>query len=928
MALKLNEHEVMSSNSFSTKEKYFLGLQDYWIHSFDKLDEINLKKVKTLPLSLSILLENLLRYEDGKNIKKGDIQALIDWDPKASPNYEIQFTPGRVLLQDFTGVPVIADLTAMRSEIQRKGGDPLVINPIQPVDLVIDHSVQVDSFGQKDSIDINTRFEFDRNYERYQLLKWAQKNFKNFRVVPPATGICHQVNLEYLSPLVSERQLPSDLWAFPDSVVGTDSHTPMINGLGVLGWGVGGIEAEAAMLGQPCSMLIPQVIGVKLIGNLVAGVTATDLVLTITQILRKKGVVGQFVEYFGSGVSNLSVADRATISNMVPEYGATVGLFPVDQKTLDYLILTDRKKEALRTEIYFKKQNLFFDPNLERRYSEVVEIDLSLVQSSIAGPSKPHDRWNLNEGRKSWRSFLSTQLAGELHSVARPTIDRWLAEGGTPVTSQPHENHLHRPIKVKMENQEVVELTHGSILIAAITSCTNTSNPSLMIGAALLARNANRKGLKIKPWVKTSFAPGSQVVTDYLVAAGLMPELEKLKFNLVGYGCTTCIGNSGPLLESLSQAIEKEGLISVSVLSGNRNFEARINPLVSANYLMSPPLVVAYALAGHFDIDLTSEPIMQTDDGQAVYLKDLWPDPSEVESLVQKYVDHERFRRAYSHVTSGSEEWRRIEVSEEIIYSWNKDSTYIQEPPFPGLPPQDRDFSKARVLGFFGDFITTDHISPAGRFKDSSPAGQFLINLGVHKDNFNSYGARRGNHEVMWRGTFANVRLQNKLVPEQKGGWTVHFPSLKLMSFFEASQLYIKSKVPLVILAGKEYGSGSSRDWAAKGARLLGVRAILAESFERIHRSNLIGMGIAPLQFLKGESADYFGLKGQEEFLVKGLTLAKPREKVMVTASRGSDFKREFEMLLRIDTPNELKYFRSGGVLPYMLSQLSQSSLS
>lgn len=923
-------------DSFGTKEKWNFQSNEYSIHAFDRLDAVSLKKVKTLPLCLSVLLENLLRYEDGKNIKQEDIQALIDWDPSATPDYEIQFTPARVLLQDFTGVPVVADLTAMRTEFQRRGGDPRLIKPLQPVDLVIDHSVQVDSYGDKNSLKINSKLELDRNYERYQLLKWAQENFRDFLVVPPATGICHQVNLEYLSPVVSARKIEDELWIFPDTVVGTDSHTPMINGLGVLGWGVGGIEAEAAMLGQPCSMLIPQVIGVNLIGKLEPGVTGTDLVLTVTQILRKKGVVGQFVEYFGSGIANLPVADRATISNMTPEYGATVGLFPVDQKTLDYMILSGRGPQAARTEAYLKKQNLFFNPDLKRRFTEIVEIDLSLVQSSVAGPSKPHDRWNLDEARKSWRIFLSTQLLGELHKVGKPTLERWIAEGGNSVTNPANEEPLHFPemaslgrlIPVKMEDGTTQDLTHGSILIAAITSCTNTSNPALMIGAALLARNANRRGLTVKPWVKTSFAPGSQVVTDYLEAAGLMPELEKLKFNLVGYGCTTCIGNSGPLSAAISDAIEKNGLISASVLSGNRNYEARINPMVSANYLMSPPLVVAYALAGHIDIDLSDEPLARTKEGTAVFLKDLWPDPAEVAMVMQQFVLQEKFEKIYKNIALGSEEWRKIEISKDIIFSWNKKSNYIQEPPFPSLPAIDQDFSKARVLGFFGDFITTDHISPAGSFNEFSAAGQYLISLGLKKEDFNSYGSRRGNHEVMWRGTFANVRLQNKLAVDQKGGWTVHFPSGELMNFFEASQRYIKDKVPLVVLAGKEYGSGSSRDWAAKGVRLLGVHAIIAESFERIHRSNLVGLGVAPLQFLKGESAQSFGFTGQEKFSVSGLGQAQPRTLVQVTAERDDGYLQKFEVTLRIDTPNELKYYRSGGVLPYVLGNLSKGSIN
>jgi aconitate hydratase len=932
----------MSVNSFNTEEVLEIGIHKYKIHAFDRLEPALQKKLKTLPVSLSILVENLLRFEDGKNIKKSDIEAIINWDPKATPDYEIQFTPGRVLLQDFTGVPVVADLTAMRSEIKRRGGDPLKINPLQPVDLVIDHSVQVDSFGQADSLKVNSELEFHRNHERYQLLKWAQKSFKSFRVVPPATGICHQVNLEHLSPLVSVREMPnaetgaSDgaVWIFPDTVVGTDSHTPMINGLGVLGWGVGGIEAEAAMLGQPCSMLIPKVVGVRLTGRLGVGVTATDLVLTVTQTLRKKGVVGQFVEYFGSGISSLSLADRATISNMVPEYGATVGLFPVDHKTLDYMTMTGRIEEAHRAEIYLKKQNLFFQPELERRYSDIVEIDLHSVKSSVAGPAKPHDRWNLDDARRSWRTFLTTQIADEIAHVSKETKDRWLSDGGSSATnpsaipSAPHPDlsSVNRPIPVQLENGPKVTLTHGSIVIAAITSCTNTSNPALMIGSALLARNANRKGLTTKPWVKTSFAPGSQVVTDYLQAAGLMEELNRLHFNLVGYGCTTCIGNSGPLPAAITHAIETDGLISASVLSGNRNFEARINPIVSGNYLMSPPLVVAYALVGHMDFDLTDEPIGHDKNGDSVFLKDIWPDPHEVESLMRKFVDQERFQRIYKNVSVGSEEWKKIEISEELIYPWRKESTYIQEPPFPALGPQDQDFAGARVLGFFGDFITTDHISPAGSFKESSPAGQYLKSLGVDKNDFNSYGSRRGNHEVMWRGTFANVRLQNKLTPEQSGGVTVFFPSQEIMTIFEASRRYIDKKTPLVILAGKEYGSGSSRDWAAKGPRLLGVRAIIAQSFERIHRSNLVGMGVAPLEFMAGDSAESLGLTGEELFSVKGLSTAKSRERVKVTAERAGGFKKEFETLLRIDTPNEMKYFRSGGVLPYVLKNLSGSA--
>ncbi len=908
----------MIGNSFQTKKNLVIGPDTFCYHSLEVLEKDFGENIRTLPISLCVLLENILRNEDEKNIRKQDIEALINWNPSASPDYEIQFTPARVLLQDFTGVPVIADLTAMRSELERRNGNPMKINPLQPVDLVIDHSVQVDSFGKADSIKINTEHEFERNNERYQLLKWAQKTFKNLRVVPPSTGICHQVNLEHLSPVVTVREVHNDRWLIPDTVFGTDSHTPMINGLGVLGWGVGGIEAEAAMLGQPSSLLIPQVVGVRFVGQLPIGVTATDLVLSITEILRRKGVVGKFVEYFGPGISKLSIADRATVSNMSPEYGATVGLFPVDEVTLEYMRMTGRNEEARRTEVYFKAQNLFFDPLKERRYSEVLQIDLSSIHPSLAGPARPQDRWNLSEGQKSWQIFL----AGQKPAILNSTLERWKADGGGSQTSSKTISGTSTYEVSEVNRSFNVELTHGSILIAAITSCTNTSNPTLMIGAGLIARNALRRGLSVKPWVKTSFAPGSQVVTDYLQAAGLMKELDDLRFNLVGYGCTTCIGNSGPLDPSLVEAIEKGGLLSVSVLSGNRNFEARINPLVSANYLMSPPLVVAYALVGHMDIDLTKHPLGQDQNGQTVFLRDIWPDPLEVETLVRKFVDHERFERIYKNISVGSEEWRKIETSDNLIYQWN-DSTYIQEPPFPALKSIDQDFTGGRVLGLFGDSITTDHISPAGSFNEHSAAGIYLKNLGVHPNDFNSYGSRRGNHHVMWRGTFANVRLQNQLVPGKKGGWTIYFPKMLEMNIFDAAEAYAKDKTPLVVIAGKEYGSGSSRDWAAKGVRLLGVRAILAESFERIHRSNLVGMGVVPLEFLDGATATNLGLSGLEIISTQGLNKVEPRGKVLVTFERADGFRKEVQMRSRIDTPNELKYYRSGGILPYILRQIS-----
>lgn len=887
----------MALNSFGTQSTISIGSQVFLFHALKKLPARFEPDLKTLPFSLLILLENLLRHEDGKNVRSQDIEALLAWNPRAQPTYEIQFTPGRVLLQDFTGVPVVADLTAMRSQMQRLGGDPVRINPLQPVDLVIDHSVQVDSFGKADSLAVNTHLELQRNQERYQLLKWAQKSFNNFRVVPPATGICHQVNLEHLASVAQSQLMDGERWIYPDTVVGTDSHTPMVNGLGVLGWGAGGIEAEAAMLGQACSMLIPQVIAVHMSGKLSKGVTSTDLVLTVTQMLRKKGVVGQFVEFIGPGVESLSVSDRATVSNMVPEYGATVGLFPVDQKTLDYLRLTGRAQEAERTEKYFKEQNLFFDPAQSKRYSDIFDLDLSQVQASAAGPSRPHDRWNLSEVRKSWQVFLKSQTENN------PTLSENEIQTETPEGS-------------------AAKISHGSILIAAITSCTNTSNPTLMIGAALLAKKANEFGLKVPWWVKTSFAPGSKVVTDYLESAGLMKELDRLGFNLVGYGCTTCIGNSGPLPKPLSEAIEKQGLISASVLSGNRNFEARINPLVAANYLMSPPLVVAYALAGHINVDLNREALGRDRHGNEVFLADLWPSPEEIERIIGEFVRKEKFERVYQEVFRGSSEWENIDISKELIFPWDPQSTYIQEPPFPGLPAVAEDLQEARILGLFGDFITTDHISPAGSFNEKSVAGHYLSGLGVPPLEYNSYGSRRGNHEVMWRGTFGNVRLQNKLVPEKTGGWTRLFPDGKVLSIYEAAQVYAARKTPLVLIAGKQYGSGSSRDWAAKGVRLLGVRAVLAESFERIHRSNLVGMGVAPLEFMPEDSVQKLKLKGDELISVEGLGEAAPRSQVVVKIKNSQGQVVTMQALLRIETPNEMKYFRAGGVLPYVLEKL------
>lgn len=884
-------------NTFDTLSTFSFESSNYAFHSFSKLEKKFGTRLKTLPYSFLILLENLLRHEDGKNIKSSDIEALIGWDPQADNNSEVPFIPSRVLLQDFTGVPVVADLTAMRNEVVRRGGDPRKVNPIQPVDLVIDHSVQVDSYGHPGALQINAELEFERNKERYELLKWAQKKFSNFRVVPPATGICHQVNLEHLSPLVGVWKSNNRDWIFPDTVVGTDSHTPMINGLGVLGWGVGGIEAEAAMLGQAFSILIPKVLGVHLTGNLRSGVTATDMVLTITQKLRALGVVGQFVEYFGPGVLGLSVADRATVSNMTPEYGSTIGLFPVDQMTLNYMIQTGRDYEARRAAAYFREQGWMFDVRQEKRYSSVLEINLSDIEPSVAGPSRPHDRYALSSIRESWSRFIS---GSEKESKKTEFV----------------------PALIQNQVDQNLNLKSGSVLIAAITSCTNTSNPHLMMGAALLARNASKRGLQVKPWVKTSFAPGSPVVTEYLRAAGLMKELEKLNFHLVGYGCTTCIGNSGPLSAAITEAIEKKGLIGTAVLSGNRNFEARINPLIAGNYLMSPPLVVAFSLAGHIDFNMEQDPLGLDNEGKAVYLKDIWPDFEEVNRFVDRFVVREKFKRVYEDIWSGPDVWKNIKVSDELIYPWNLESSYIQEPPFPAMSAVPGDIKNARILVWLGDFVTTDHISPAGGFSEASEAGKYLRSLGVEKQDFNSYGARRGNHHVMLRGTLANVRLQNKLVANKAGAWTVHWPSKDVVSIYEAAQRYSNEKTDLVIIAGKEYGSGSSRDWAAKGVRLLGVRAVLAESYERIHRSNLVGMGVLPLQFLNGESARTLQLTGDEKIDIKDLEKITPRSKVKVIATERSGESKTFEMIVRIDTPNEIKYFHSGGVLPYVLQTL------
>ncbi len=861
--------------------------------------------ITRLPYSLKILLENLLRREDGVTVKKADIEAIARWDATAVPQDEIQFMPARILLQDFTGVPAVADLAAMRSALKQWGGQASRINPLQPADLIIDHSVQVDSYGTASALEINSKLEFERNHERYQFLRWGQSAFANFRVVPPATGICHQVNLEYLSQVAVVREGQGESWLFPDTLVGTDSHTTMINGLGVLGWGVGGIEAEAAMLGQPISMLLPQVIGFRLSGALQPGATATDLVLTVTQLLRKKGVVGKFVEFFGPGATSLTVADRATISNMAPEYGATVGIFAVDQQTVDYLRLTGRAAKAPLVEAYYRQQGLMYSPDgPEPLYSDTLELDLRDVEPCLAGPTRPMDRIRLSEVPSSFKKQLDTL--------------------------KPASAADQQPV-VQPDGMEY-SLCHGSVVIAAITSCTNTSNPSVMMAAGLLARNAVLRGLKAQPWVKTSLAPGSKAVTDYLAAAGLMPYLEALGFNLVGYGCTTCIGNSGPLADHIAKAVVDGDLSVAAVLSGNRNFEGRIHSAVRANYLASPPLVIAYALAGSVTIDLSSAPLGVDPAGHAVYLRDLWPDPDEVQQLVASTVSPAAFARSYTDLFQGDKQWNDLEVPVGELYQWQEGSTYIKQPSFftdlPQQPTPVTDISGARVLALLGDSITTDHISPAGSIGKNSPAGLYLQSLGVQPSDFNSYGSRRGNHEVMVRGTLANIRIRNGLVPGVEGGVTRFFPDPagngEQLSIFDAAMRYRENGTPLIVVAGKEYGTGSSRDWAAKGVKLLGVRAVLAESFERIHRSNLVGMGVLPLQFLPGESAQSIGIDGTERFDLEGLAAVGPGQQLAVTMRASDGSIRRFFVLVRIDTPNELQYYRHGGILPFVLRQFVQ----
>jgi aconitate hydratase len=910
----LHRNHGTMMNSLGARAHFRVGEQDYTIFRLDTVYK-TYPRAARLPYSLKVLLENLLRTEDGLSVRREDIVALAEWDPQARPAQEIAFMPARVLLQDFTGVPAVVDLAAMRDAMRRMCGDPAKINPLLPAELVIDHSVQVDDFGNPGASATNEQLEFQRNRERYAFLRWGQKAFRNFKVVPPDTGIVHQVNLEYLARVVfvAETAGAQPPLAYPDTLVGTDSHTTMINGLGVLGWGVGGIEAEAAMLGQPVSMLIPEVVGFKLHGKLREGVTATDLVLTVTQMLRQKGVVGKFVEFYGPGLTDLPLADRATIANMAPEYGATCGIFPVDAETLRYLRTSGRPESLVRlVEAYTREQGMFHDASTpEAMFSATLSLDLASVEASLAGPRRPQDRVSLGQVKENFTAELNKWLTTAKTKVVP------ILPSGLPATPVPE------AVATKVKN--------GSVVIAAITSCTNTSNPSVMVAAGLLARKACERGLQTRPWVKTSLAPGSKVVTDYLVEAGLLKPLEALRFHLVGYGCTTCIGNSGPLAEPISKTINDNGLVVAAVLSGNRNFEGRVHPDVRANYLASPPLVVAYALAGRIDIDLTSEPLGNDTRGNPVYLREIWPSQKEIQQTIDQCIKTDMFTRQYGEVYQGPEAWQQLPVPEGDLYSWDPNSTYVKHPPyFEGMTrevPPLRDIPGARVLAVLGDSITTDHISPAGSIKTMSPAGKYLVEKGVSLGDFNSYGSRRGNHEVMWRGTFANVRLRNLLAPGTEGGVTRHLPGGEQMSIYDASVRYANDKVPLVILAGKEYGSGSSRDWAAKGPLLLGVRAVIAESYERIHRSNLVGMGILPLQFRTGENVQSLGLTGEEVFDIVGLTellsTGSPAGKeipVVVTMANGT--KKTIQAVVRIDTPQEVRYYQHGGILPFVLRQL------
>jgi aconitate hydratase len=921
----------VSANSFGARTTLQVGDSSYEIFRVDVAEG-----TERLPYSLKVLLENLLRTEDSANITADDIRALAGWDPAAEPSKEIQFTPARVLMQDFTGVPAVVDLATMREAMRDLGGDPAKINPLAPAELVIDHSVIADVFGIPQAFERNVDLEYERNRERYQFLRWGQTAFDEFKVVPPGTGIVHQVNIEHLARVVFAR----DGVAYPDTLVGTDSHTTMVNGLGVLGWGVGGIEAEAAMLGQPVSMLIPRVVGFKLDGALPEGATATDLVLTITEMLRKHGVVGKFVEFYGEGVGAVPLANRATIGNMSPEFGSTCAIFPIDGETLQYLRLTGRSAEQVAlVEAYTKEQGLWHDPGAEPVYSETLELDLSSVVPSIAGPKRPQDRVVLAEAKQQFRAALADYAPDDgIFGAADEASAESFPASDVPAISHdtngdaPHSygavsglDRASRPTKVTLEDGTTFELDHGAVAIAAITSCTNTSNPSVMIGAALLAKNAVDRGLSRKPWVKTTLAPGSKVVMDYYDRAGLTPYLDKLGFNLVGYGCTTCIGNSGPLLDPISTAVNEADLAVVAVLSGNRNFEGRINPDVKMNYLASPPLVVAYALAGTMDIDITTEPLGTGSDGQPVYLRDLWPSSQDVERVIESAIESEMFSRDYADVFAGDERWQSLPTPTGDTFAWDSGSTYVRRPPyFDGMaaePAPVTDITGARVLAKLGDSVTTDHISPAGSIKPDSPAGRYLTEHGVGRKDFNSYGSRRGNHEVMIRGTFANIRLRNQLVPGVEGGFTRSFlAGGEQTTIYDAAMAYAGAGVPLVVLAGKEYGSGSSRDWAAKGTALLGVRAVIAESYERIHRSNLIGMGVLPLQYAPGQTAASLGLTGEETYEITGITALNEGPVPREVAVRADD--REFAAVVRIDTPGEAAYYRNGGIMQYVLRSL------
>ncbi|KQQ79582.1 aconitate hydratase AcnA [Aureimonas sp. Leaf324] len=912
-------------DSFKSRKTLDVGGKTYVYFDLKEAEKNGLTGASRLPYSLKVILENLLRNEDDRTVKADDIRAMVKWlDDKGSAGHEIAYRPARVLMQDFTGVPAVVDLAAMRDATETLGADPNKINPLVPVDLVIDHSVMVDYFGQPDSFAKNVDVEYDRNGERYTFLRWGSGAFQNFRVVPPGTGICHQVNLEYLAQTVWTKDENGETIAYPDTLVGTDSHTTMVNGLAVLGWGVGGIEAEAAMLGQPISMLIPEVIGFRLDGKLPEGTTATDLVLTVTEMLRKKGVVGKFVEFFGPGLANLTLEDQATIANMAPEYGATCGFFPIDKDTVAYLEATGRDKQRIAlVEAYAKAQGMWFDASAQEPvFTDTLSLDLGSVVPSLAGPKRPQDRVALTEAASKFRTALTELQGGRKKSELPSSVgdSRFMDEGAVPPAQTPET--VRHPVEGAAHG-----ISDGDVVIAAITSCTNTSNPNVLVAAGLVARKAAALGLKPKPWVKTSLAPGSQVVTEYLEKADLQKDLDALGFNLVGYGCTTCIGNSGPLAEPISEAINKNDLVAVSVLSGNRNFEGRVNPDVRANYLASPPLVVAYAIAGSMFVDITKDPLGQDQNGNDVFLKDIWPTTQEVSEIVRKTVTRDLFESRYSDVFKGDPNWQKIAVSGGLTYDWDDRSTYVQNPPyFEGMsmtPEAVTDIKQARVLALFLDSITTDHISPAGSIKKNGPAGEYLVSHQVRPVDFNSYGARRGNHEVMMRGTFANIRIKNQMVPGVEGGITKHFPSGEQLPIYDAAMKYQEDEVPLVIFAGKEYGTGSSRDWAAKGTVLLGVRAVIAQSFERIHRSNLVGMGVVPFVFQEGTSWQSLGLTGDETVTIEGLTEVRPRQTMNATITRANGEVLTVPLLCRIDTLDELEYFKNGGILHYVLRQLA-----